>query len=492
MCRDLLVTSSQPSGKPTMPLLWLVLVLPALLFLPTSLVLADDKDTDQPSDGRYDPEPGNSEIIVDSPFEELEVDCVERMVGASCFEAAKGWQQGKGIPRPNPLQAYHLYKAGCGFEYAPACTAAATMILNAQAGFLILRPDGILSLDFGEAARLTGLACTMGHLASCGLYGDLMIDPDGQLPNKGTIHRDIRQDPLAARQAYMDGCPLPTSRDLATPERDARSCARLAQLYEEGIAGLRKSPSDAMIYYRLGCKAQNGGDLCIKADLIEAEGLEEDSPPQRTKSNQRASVQPQRPAPDTTRFRFTPDALLAGPSQESHHRRFDLTFGVGGRWTYGEDGINGIKLRVGGVGWFNMVGLAFDAGFTTDRFARLYDRTYLRFQAGLGPQLAIPIPDRLPQAIDFRIVLGAGGTIGFIKRDRDSGLVLGYGLRQRVQLEVGTARRGGARQWGGLRFEQQQTWYGDTDSTTEHASQVILLGGFSFGGLDADWTIKKK
>ena len=190
-----------------MGLLCLALVLPALLCLPA---LAPAADNDQPKGDRYDPEPGAAEVIVDSPFEELEVNCVERMIGASCFEAAQGWQQGKGIPRPNPLQAYHLYKTGCGFEYAPACTAAATMILNAQAGFLILRPNGILSLDFGEAARLTGLACTMGDLRSCGLYGDLMIDPDGQLPNKGTVHRDIRQDPLAARQAYMDGCPLPT------------------------------------------------------------------------------------------------------------------------------------------------------------------------------------------------------------------------------------------------------------------------------------------
>ena len=469
-----------------------VLALFALFCLPVSLAIAAGGDDDQSKDERYNPEPGAAEVIVDSPFEKLEVDCVERMMGASCFEAAQGWQRGTGIPRPNPLQAYHLYKAGCGFEYAPACTAAATMILNAQAGFLILRPDGILSLDFGEAARLTGLACTMGHLASCGLYGDLMIDPDGQLPNKGTVHRDIRQDPLAARQAYMDGCPLPSPRDLDTPERDARSCARLAQLYEEGIAGLRKSPVDALTYYRLGCKTEGEGDLCVKADLIEAEGLEPEPVTGNKKATRRTSVQPQRPVPDTSRFRFTPDAALAGPSQESHHRRFDLTFGVGGRWTYGDDGISGMKLRVGGVAWFNMVGLAFDASFTTDRFARPYDRTYLRVQGGLGPQLAIPIPDRLPQAIDFRVVLGAGGTIGFIKRDRDAGLILGYGFRQRVQLEVGTSRRGGARQWGGIRFEQQQTWYTDTGPNTEHASQIVLLGGFSFGGLDADWTLKKK
>jgi TPR repeat protein len=456
-----------------------------------ALAQEQEQGEEQDEKPKYDPEPTETELIVDSPFEKLEVACVERMVGEACFEAGRGWHEGRGIPRPNPLQAYHLYKAGCGFEYAPSCTAAATMILKAQAGFLILRPDGILSLDFGEAARLTGLACTFGDLASCGRYGDLMIDPDGQLPNEGTVHREIRQDPLAARQAYMDGCPLPTQRDLKDADRDPRSCGRLAQLYEEGLAGLRKNKDEALTYYRLGCAAGGDSNLCVKADLIDAHGLEPDSPPKKSLRSTRASIQPQRPAPDTSRFRDSPDALIDASGHDTHHRRFDLTLGVGARWTYGEGGVAGMKLRIGGVAWFNMVGLAFDIGFMADRFARIYDRTYLRFQLGLGPQLAIPIPDRLPQPIDFRIVLGVGGTVGMLKRGREGDLLLSYGIRQRVQLEVGNARRGGARQWGAIRFEQQQTWYADTGDTIEQASQVVLLGGFTFGGLDVDWTPKQ-
>jgi TPR repeat protein len=460
---------------------------PTLLGVPVSQALAQD-ESEEPKPPRYDPEPGVNEVIIDSPFEALELACIDEFNGRACFGAAQGWHEGRGIPRPDPGQAYHLYKAGCGFEYPPACTAAATMVLRAQAGFLIIRPTGILSLDFGEAARLVGIACTLGDAAACGLYGDIMIDPDGQLPNEATIHRNIRQDPLAARQAYMDGCPLPNQRDLGSVARDVRSCSRLAQLYEQGRAGLRKSSEFVLTYYRLGCEAPGGSELCVLADLLEADGLERDEQPTNERVRRRTTIQPRRPAPDTSRFRDSPDALIDHTGQDAHHRRFDLTLGLGGRWTYGSEQISGMKLRLGGVAWFNMVGIAFDTGFTTDRFARIYDRTYLRFQQGLGPQLALPIPDRLVQPIDFRLVLGAGGTLGTVKRGQQGDFLLSYGLRQRIQLEIGTSRRAGARQWGALRFEQQQTWYTDTAATVEHSSQVVLVAGFTFGGLDVDWT----
>ena len=459
--------------------------------LPVTSPLAQDKSSDDNPSPEFNPNPSAGEVIEDSPFEELEVACVEGLKGEACFEAALGWHEGLRGTRPNPSQAYHLYKAGCGFGYAPACTAAATMILRAQAGFLILRPNGTLSLDFGEAARLTGLACTMGTLTACGRYGDLMIDPDAQLPNEGTTHHDIRRDPLAARQAYMDGCPLPSDRDLGAVERDPRSCKRLGQFYEEGIAGLPKSPKNAATYYQLGCDTGDAPDLCVKADLLEADEMERDESPGKTKKAHRSSIQPQRPRPDVSRFRDTPDAVTYASGQEAHHRRFDVTLGLGARWTYDEEAVTGMKLRIGAVIWFNMLGIAIDSGFTTDKFMRIYDRTYLRFQQGLGAQLAIPLPDNLPQPIDFRLVLGVGGTLGTLKRGQAGDFLLSYGLRERVQLELGTSRRGGARQWGAIRFEQQQTWYADTGSRQEHSSQVVLIAGFSFGGLDADWTPKK-
>jgi len=449
-------------------------------------------------DGGSSSEVGPDERIEDSPFESLEVACIEARLGAACFEAAAGWHKGRGLTRPNPLQAFNLYKAGCGFGYAPACTAAAIMILQAQAWDFILKPDGTLSLDFGEAARLAGMACTLGDSASCGLYGDLMIDPDSQLPNDATTHHNIRHDPLAARQAYMDGCPLPEEQSVPPVQRSALCCGRLAQLFEEGAAGLRKSPENAVIYYRLGCQTDPNSEMCIRADLLEADAIENETPskkgvkktPQRT-NNQRSSIQPRRPAPDISRFRDTPDAVTSSSGQQSHHRRFDLTLGLGGRWTYDESPITGMKLRVGGVIWFNMIGISIDVGFITDRFARIYDRNYLRFQSGVGPQVAFPIPDNLPYPIDFRVVLGVGGTVGALKRGGEGDFLLGYGARQRVQLEVGTSRQGGPRQWGALRFEQQQTFYADQGDVVEHSSQVVLIAGFSFGGLDADWTPKK-
>ena len=469
-------------------------ILLAGAFLLPSAALAQSKDDEAEEGERYDPFLRENEVIQDSPFEQLEVACVEQLDGKACFDAAVGWQRGDRGAKANPRQAFHLYKAGCGFEYAPACTAGATMILRAQAGFLILRPKGTLSLDFGEAARLLGLACTMGDVASCGLYGDLVLDPEGMLPNDGTVHRELRSDPLAARQAYMDACPLPEETRDTQVERDPRSCIRLAQLFRDGRAGLRRDTAESRRYYELACRTGKSEDACVQADLLAAEAIEgvEERPRAARQKARRKSLQPQRPTPDLSRFHSSRDALVDATGRESHHRRFDLTLGLGARWTYGDPPIAGMSMRLGGVAWFNMLGIAFDGTFLTDKFARPYEREYLKLHHGVGPQLAVPIRHNLPYPISIRMVVGVGGTIGVVQRGFGAPFLLGYGAREHIQIEVGTAALSGPRQWGAIRFEQEQTWYSDTGDNVEHASQVLLLGGFSFGGLDVDWTPKRK
>ena len=465
------------------------IALVVMLGLFASAAYAEEpKDSKPPT---FDPDPGENVEIEDSPFEDLELACIESGDGRSCHQAAVYWHEGRGISKPNPRQAYNLYIAGCSFGYAPSCLGAATMIVRAQAGFFILRPEGILSLDFGEAARLAGAACSLGYLAGCGLHGDLMMDPDGQLPNDATIHRNIKHDALAARQSYRDGCPEPRDDDdLAPTDRDARSCGRLAQMHEEGIAGLSKDWDRAVLYYQLACEASGGvEEFCDRADLMEAEG------PEVTPERPRTSIQPRRPKPNVERFRTDPQTRIEKHEtehrQDSHARRFELELGIGARWTYGNTALAGMKLRFGANIWFNVLGFSIDGGFTTDKFAHVAGRTYLRFQQGFGPMVVIPIRHRLPYPIALRIVFGGGATVGALKRGPSASYILGYGARQRIQVEAGTNQKTGARQFGALRFEQQQTWYTDQGDAVEHSTQVVFLAGFTFGGRGGDWTPKK-
>ncbi|MEE2828867.1 MAG: tetratricopeptide repeat protein [Myxococcota bacterium] len=454
------------------------LALVVLFLLVPPLASAQDGEQGPPEEG-----PRKVLVIEDSPFEVLEVLCTQDRKGAACYEAARAWHEGRGIPKPNPLQALNLYTAGCSFGFAPACMAGAKMITLAQGGFVILQPKGTLSLDFGEAARLARIACDLKELAGCGLYGDLMIDPQGLLPNKSTVVGNIKHDALAARQAFFDGCHPADQIDPLKPRPvDVRSCLRLAQMYEEGSGGLIKNWDRAIEHYQRACTASGGeGDWCDRAIIMEFEG------PGKEAERPRTSVQPQRPTPDVDRFENNPDTRLTGQTKGDHSRRVEIVLGTGIRWLYGPGSFAGLKLNVGVNLWFNVLGFSLDTNLTTDKFVNIAERTYLRFQHGFGPMLGIPIPDKLPFPIAIRLVFGGGGTLAHLKRGPDATFVLGYGARQRIQLEAGNERDSGPRQWGALRIEQQQTWYTDIPGQVEHATEVTLVGGFTFGGWGPDW-----
>jgi hypothetical protein len=455
-------------------LAWLALA--AGICLPGS-ALADDGKPPPPG---LDPADKEAELrqfeIEDSPFEELELACVEQGDAGACFEAGNAWSEGRGLDKPNITQAVNLWTAGCSFGHPEACLAAARQYLVGRVGVLLYGKE--LSLDFGEADRLLALACDDGLLEACGLRGDLLMAPKSMLPEGGPkLFHDLVDDMLLARQCFEIGCP-------PTPDpADLRSCSRLAQMYEVGQGGVRRDLPLATRFWDRACEvAVDGSTACAEARRVR------EQTPEPATDAPRVSVQPHRPAPTTHRFE-DPTTGIEGQAKGDHFTRFDFELGVGARWTYGPDSVAGAKLRAGMNLWFNMIGIALETGFMTDKFAAVQYRTYTRFQHALGVKVAVQLPFSLPYRARMHVVAGAGGTLGSLKL-HPAPYVFAYGIRQHIQLVLTTNQQRGPRQWGALRVEQQQTWHRDGGAAPEHSTQVVLVAGFTFGGKGADWTPK--
>jgi hypothetical protein len=63
---------------------------------------------------------------------------------------------------------------------------------------------------------------------------------------------------------------------------------------------------------------------------------------------------------------------------------------------------------------------------------------------------------------------------------------------ERIELRLSSPQRQGPRQWGGIRFEQQQSWIQYTHGGVEHASQFMAVFGFTFGGVGPEKPKKKE
>ena len=415
-------------------------------------------------------------VVEDSPFEELELACIERQESAACFEAGNGWYEGRGLDKPNVTQAVNLWTAGCSFRHSGSCLAAARQYLVGRVGVLLYGKE--LSLDFGEADRLLGYACDEGSLEACGLRGDLNMAPKSMLPEGGPkLFHDLAGDLLLANQCFEMACPLPDG------PADLRSCVRLAQMYEAGQGGARRDLPTAVRFWDRACGLDGeGSDACAQAQRAR------ELSPEPAEEEPRVSVQPHRPRPNTHRFE-DPTTGVLGQSKNDHFTRFDFELGVGARWTYGPSSVAGAKLRAGMNLWFNMVGIALETGFMTDKFAAVQYRTYTRFQHALGVKVAVQLPFSLPYRARMQVVAGAGGTLGSLKL-HPAPYVFAYGIREHVQLVLSTNQQRGPRQWGALRIEQQQTWHRGGPAAAEHSTQVVLIAGFTFGGKGADWTPK--
>ncbi len=470
----------------------------------------DDQQDEQDQDGAdQDRPPAAEPLILESPFEALETACVEQRDANACLSAGRSWRQGKGVEKPNLQQAAALLEAGCRFGSADSCTLVARMYLEMEAGLQFVMPEGTVSLDLGAAADSFQRACSLGALQACGMWGDLYLNPRALLPRPEAVARNIQPDMIQAIQAWTQGCNeirAPELSDIARPgqppQADTRSCLRLAQLTELGKGGIRKNPSRSAELYRRACYASGDPKHCAIADRIEAGRTSEQRPgagegrpasvsPRadaptdselitETTSAERRSVQPHRPAPKVGRFTETKTGLL--DPEKRRIGRFEVEFGLGARWLYQQPSHAGIQFRLGLGVWFGLLGIGLESGFHTDNFLQPSKREYLRFQQSLSLKLALPIPIQAEKFHgELYLVFGAGGTLGALELAQED-FMPSWGARQMVQLVAVTHSQHGPRQWGALRFEQQQSAHRLSNGSAEHSSQIVLLFGFTFGG----------
>ena len=424
--------------------------------------------------------------VIESPFDALEVACIEDANAVACWEAGLSWHDGVGLEHPNVTQAANLWLAGCSFGDVRSCKEAGRLYLEGKAGVRLVAGSYKVVIDIEEAERLIRRACFMGDRLSCGIDGDIHMAPKQMVPEDALI-LDFQGDQYSGRQAFEEGCPLPGGDEfVAATALDLRSCTRLGQMYQSGHGGVRRDQQLALRYWDRGCEASGGaGDACDSATLLRTNpGAVRDD------TENPDSVQFRRDHPDSARFTDPSIGVnvTAGPGR--HYYRFDLELGVGARWIYGPSVIGGLKLRAGAAMWFNVVGISLETAFSTDKFVAVSRRLFARFLHSLGVKFLVPLRIRLPHRAKLMIGWGAGGTIGSVKFP-PSTYVLAGGFREHVQIMLTTNQQIGPRQWGALRFEQQQTWHVGGGPTPEHSSQVVLIAGFTFGGKGPDWTPNK-
>lgn len=472
-------------------MLWAMrsLILTTLLALLVLPVAASAQEHDGPPPLESEPEEDEDEPlrsedgreiqVIESPHEALELACVEEMDGAACFAAGQKWFTGEGLERANITQAVNLFEAGCVFKHPESCVAAALLFKDGKAGIFINSETGQVSIDLGMAEKYFRAACEGGLLSACGHAGELLMAPQKHIAPGATWH-NLEEDLFSGRQSFETGCPALSEVAPVWQERDARSCSRLAQMWEEGH-GVRRNRPLATDYWDLACAAEGkDGKSCGEATRIRA------LPQEAVEDEPRTSVQPRRPRPKVDRFRDA-DVGISGVTTEDHWRRFEIEGGVGARVRYPAPTLVMFKFRAGMAIWFNVIGIGFQTAFSTDKFAAVQYRLITRFQHAISLKMAVPIPARIPWGAVMRLGWGVGSTLGSVKY-HPAPYVLSYGIREYLQLEIGSGQTSGPRQWGAVRVEQQQTWHLAGGPAPEHSTQLVLVVGFTFAGKGPDWT----
>jgi len=435
-------------------------------------------------------------VVVESPFHADETACVVDQDGAACFRAGMGWYSGQGIDKPSKMQAENLFRAGCSFQDVDSCLAAGNMFLKMEAGMLLLMPKGTVSLDMGQAAYFFRAACDLGSLPACGVRGDLLTNPASMLPDPSAVARNLDADLLAARQSYSDGCNeglelnrLPLPEDDGLTGVDLRSCVRLSELHQAGI-GVRKDLKAAAYFLERACWTAGGERYCDAADELaeQAAAIEPSDGKEKPLELDGEGKSDGRKTPSARRFESEETGILSLEKGDKPHR-FSIETAWGARWTYAHPQLTppiaGVKIRVGLTAWFGLLGISLDLGILTDRPFNEELRRYGRVHGSLGPKIALPVPSVLPIPSATWFELGAGGTLGALKLNDDE-WGPNYGIRQMVQFVLSSPQDRGPRQWGALRWEQQQDWWPGATGPM-HSSQVVVVFGATFGGWGPRW-----
>jgi hypothetical protein len=435
-------------------------------------------------------------IVIESPFHADETACVENADGAACFRAAQGWHSGRGVDKPDKFQAENLYRAGCTFQHAESCMAAGYMYLRLEAGMWIDAKTGVVNLDMGEAANFFRSACDFGLLTGCGLRGDLLTNPSSLLPDPSARADNLKSDFIAARQSYADGCNggdinarLELPEDDGLTGVDLRSCIRLGEIFEKPL-GVVQNLGTAAYYYERACWTEGGEDYCDKADAVaeqaKAQG-ESDGKPKPLELDGVGKTDG-RPDPSSERFEDASTGIRSLEKGDKPHR-FSIETAWGVRWSYVHPQLNppiaGLKIRVGLTAWFGLLGIAADFGILTDRPFNADLRRYGRFHGAVGPKFALPIPSVLPIPSTTYFEVGVSGIFGAATINGDD-FAPNYGMRQMAQFTLSSPQDRGPRQWGGLRFEQQQEWWAGILGPL-HSSQVVVVFGATWGGWGPRW-----
>ena len=451
--------------------------------------------------------------IVPTPLDYLETPCIEERDAAKCLQAGLLWKEGvEGFKKGKPDygRAENYLRTGCYFGSAVSCVHAGNMFLKAEAGIL-LEADGTISLDFVMAVDLFDKGCALGALQACAMAGDLKFDPDAMLPNdqSGYLDHLFSADQISARQYYEIGCPavwLPGGLlreqmpDGQFPVVDAYCCSRMGEFFARGIT-MRPVASKGADYMELACFMDDTEETCDRAEALREAAMEEEARKRATKKEPynpdadfvgqttgRGTGAQASARPDVSRF----DDPGLGVEGEESIVRFEFEIPIGVRWIYGPGGQPLFVLGLGLDWWFALAGVSVEFTYSTDDLLRRPARDYGRIQVAVVGKLAIPVPIRLSIPARLIIIPGVGGAFGNRLLGNTGTPALMGAIVERIEVRLQSPQRDGPRQWGGIRFEQQQSFVQYTFGAVEHASQLTAVLGFTFGGVGPEIPRKKE
>jgi hypothetical protein len=272
----------------------------------------------------------------------------------------------------------------------------------------------------------------------------------------------------------------------------------MGEFFARGIT-MRPIVSKGAEYMELACLIDDSDAICDRAEALRESAQEEEARKRdrkgtsfdddfvRTTTGRGTGAQAATKPPVR---RFDDDSV--GLQEKESIVRFEFELPIGVRWVYGPTTEPLFTVGFALDWWFALVGIAVDFTYSTDDLLRPAVRDYGRIQLAILGKVAIPLPLRLTIPARLILVPGVGGQFGNRTLAGSETPALQGGLVERIELRLSSPQRQGPRQWGGIRFEQQQSWIQYTHGGVEHASQFMAVFGFTFGGVGPEKPKKKE